>query len=109
MAATFKLDAAYLKQVGLDTLPAAEANVLLTYVYETLEMRVGTALAHEMTNRQLDEFQTLVGSGDDAGALKWLETNFPDYRDVVGEELERLTGELASAASLMLTLVGSDG
>lgn len=33
------------------------------------------------------------------GALTWLETNFPDYKQVVAEELEKLKGEIKADSS----------
>jgi len=36
-------------------------------------------------------------------ALKWLETNFPNYKDVVAEELEKLKGEVTQAAPQILS------
>lgn len=35
-------------------------------------------------------------------ALKWLETNFPDYKKVVAEELEKLKQEIAQSAPQIL-------
>lgn len=35
-------------------------------------------------------------------ALKWLETNFPDYKKVVAEELEKLKEEIKQAAPQIL-------
>lgn len=35
-------------------------------------------------------------------ALKWLETNFPDYKQVVAEELEKLKEEIKQAAPQIL-------
>ncbi len=35
-------------------------------------------------------------------ALKWLETNFPDYKNVVAEELEKLKNEIKTAAPQIL-------
>ena len=35
---------------------------------------------------------------DEAGALKWLESNFPDYKKVVADELEKLKDEIKQAA-----------
>jgi hypothetical protein len=33
-----------------------------------------------------------------AGALKWLETNFPDYKQVVAAELDKLKAEIKATA-----------
>ena len=90
----FKLDNNLLVELGLGELPAEEKNKMLAHIYETLEMRVGMKLAEQMSNEQLDEFESYINKNDEAGALKWLETNFPDYKQVVAEELEKLKSEI---------------
>ncbi|HSX27454.1 MAG TPA: DUF5663 domain-containing protein [Patescibacteria group bacterium] len=94
----FKLDENLLIELGLGPLPAQEKNKMLAHIYETLEMRVGMKLAEQMTNDQLDEFEAFIDQKDEAGALKWLETNFPNYKEVVGDELEKLKAEIKAAA-----------
>lgn len=94
----FKLDDNLLRELGLGALPPVEKNRMLAHIYETLEMRVGMRLAEQMTNEQLDEFERFIDANDEAGALKWLETNFPNYKDVVAEELEKLKAEIKAAA-----------
>src|SRR5690606_7080984 len=94
----FKLDDNLLQELGLGTLPPEEKNRMLAHIYETLEMRVGMKLAEKMTNEQLDEFEGFIDRNDEAGALKWLESNFPNYKQVVADELEALKGEIKQAA-----------
>lgn len=94
----FKLDDNLLIELGLGALPPAEKNRMLGHIYETLEMRVGMKLAQRMTNGQLDEFEAFIDRNDESGALKWLEANFPNYKQVVAEELEILKGEIRAAA-----------
>jgi hypothetical protein len=94
----FKLDDNLLRELGLGELPAAEKNKMLAHIYETLEMRVGMKLAEQMSNQQLDEFESYIDRNDEAGALKWLETNFPNYKQVVAEELDKLKKEISTAA-----------
>ncbi len=94
----FKLDDNLLKELGLGALPAAEKNKMLAHIYETLEMRVGMTLAQQMTDEQLNEFEAFIDQNDEAGALKWLETNFPNYKQVVADELEKLKAEIKAAA-----------
>ncbi len=98
----FKLDDNLLVELGLGTLPAAEKNKMLKHIYETLEMRVGMKLAEKMTNEQLDEFESFINKNDEAGALKWLETNFPNYKQVVADELTALKAEIKASASQIL-------
>lgn len=97
-----KIDNTLLVEIGLDSLPEAEKNSFLKHVYETLEMRVGIRLADQMTNEQLDEFEQYFEAKDDAGAFKWLETNFPNYKDIVQEEFDKLKAEVAQSAPQIL-------
>ena len=97
-----KIDDNLLQQLGLGNLPADDKRGLLTHIYETLEMRVGMRLADQMTNEQLDEFEMYFEAKDDAGAFKWLETNFPNYKDIVNEEFEKLKAEVGQAAPQIL-------
>jgi hypothetical protein len=94
----FKLDDNLLQELGLGALPPDDKRAMLGHIYETLEMRVGMTLAQQMTNEQLDEFEAFIDSNDEAGALKWLETNFPNYKQVVADELEKLKSEIKSQA-----------
>ena len=93
-----KIDNSLLEEVGLGRLPEAEKNSFLKHIYETLEMRVGIRLADQMTNDQLDEFERYFEAKDDAGAFKWLETNFPNYKDIVQQEFDKLKSEVAQTA-----------
>jgi len=89
-----KLDDNLLQQLGLGDLPEEERRALLEQMYETLQLRVGMTIAQQMTDEQLDEFETYIDANDQPGALKWLETNFPDYKKVVADELEKLKAEI---------------
>jgi len=94
----FKLDNNLLIELGLGSLPPEEKNKMLNHIYETLEMRVGMKLAQKMTNEQLDTFEGFIDKSDDTGALKWLESNFPDYKQVVASELDNLKIEIKGSA-----------
>lgn len=94
----FKLNNALLEELGLGALPTDEKNKMLAHIYETLEMRVGMKLAEQMTGQQVDEFEGFIDRDDQASALKWLETNFPNYKQVVADELEKLKQEIKAAA-----------
>ena len=97
-----KIDATLLQEIGLGALPGPEKDSLLKHIYETLEMRVGMRLADQMTNQQLDEFEQYFEAKDDAGAFRWLETNFPNYKDIVQEEFDKLKAEVGQSAPQIL-------
>lgn len=93
-----KLDNALLDEIGLGALPVDEKSKMLSHIYETLEMRVGVRLAEQMSDQQLDEFESFINANDEAGALHWLETTFPAYKQVVADEFEKLKAEIAQVA-----------
>jgi len=104
----FQLDDNLLQELGLGSLPPAEKNKMLAHIYETLELRVGMRLAEQMTDAQLDEFEGFIDRNDEAGALHWLETNFPDYKKVVAEELEKLKGEIKAQAPAIVEATNAE-
>jgi hypothetical protein len=104
----FQLDDNLLRELGLGDLPAAEKNKMLAHIYETLELRVGMKLAEQMSDAQLDEFESFIDRNDEPGALKWLETNFPDYKQVVADELEKLKAEIKQQAPAIMQATIAD-
>jgi predicted RNA-binding Zn ribbon-like protein len=93
-----KLDENLLKELGLDALPKEEKGNFLKHIYETLEMRVGTRLAERMTEAQMTEFEQFIQNNDEQGAFQWLESNFPNYKEVVAEEFEKLKAEITTVS-----------
>ncbi|HET6863909.1 MAG TPA: DUF5663 domain-containing protein [Candidatus Saccharimonadales bacterium] len=104
----FQLDDNLLRELGLGDMPASEKNKMLAHIYETLELRVGMKLAEQMTDAQLDEFEGFIDRNDEAGALKWLETNFPNYKQVVADELEKLKSEIKQQAPQIMQATMSE-
>jgi Protein of unknown function (DUF5663) len=92
-----------LQEIGLGGLPQPEKSSLLNHIYETLELRVGMRLADQMSNEQLDEFEKYFEAKDDKGAFTWLETNFPNYKDIVQQEFDKLKGEVQQSAPQILS------
>ena len=97
-----KLDDDLLAELGLAALPPDDKKRMLTHIYETLEMRVGMELAKQMSDAQLNEFEQFINRNDEACALKWLETNFPNYKEVVAAEFEKLKVEIKQVAPQIL-------
>lgn len=100
-----KLDNNLLEELGLGSLPEAQKRQMLQHIYDTLELRVGTQLANQMTDKQLEEFEKFIDSGGDANqaqALQWLETNLPNYKDVVQQTFDALKAEVKGMAPQLL-------
>ena len=101
-----KLDDDWLHKIGLGELPASAKNAFLQHSYNTLEMRVGLQLASQMADWQLDAFEAFIDAKDDAGALAWLETNFPEYKQVVADTFAALEQEIEEIADQILAAEG---
>lgn len=100
-----KLDNNLLAELGLGALPEEQKKAMLQHIYETLELRVGTQLANQMTDKQLEEFERFIDSGGDqnqAQALQWLESNLPNYKQVVNDVFEALKVEVKQMAPQIL-------
>jgi hypothetical protein len=96
-----KLDNDLLAELGLGGLPEEQKQAMLQHIYDTLELRVGTRLANQMTDQQLDEFERFIdvnGDANQAQALQWLEANLPHYKDVVNQVFEELKAEIKQMA-----------
>ncbi len=100
-----KLDNDLLQELGLGSLPDDQKQAMLQYIYEILELRVGTNLANQMSDDQLDEFEKFIddkGEANQAQALQWLEANLPNYKQVVNEVFEQLKIEIRQMAPQLL-------
>ena len=100
----YKLDDNFLIEVGLGSLPAHEKPEMIRDIYNKLELKVGMRLAEQMTDAQLDEFEGLIDQKNDTASLQWLERNFPNYKQVVAEELEKLKAEVKASAPQILAV-----
>jgi len=93
-----RLTADRLVRLGYRGLTRSQADELLQEMYNACEEIVGLKLAKRMSNKQLDAFERFFEAHDDEGAFKWLENNFPDYREIVGETFDELDKALREAA-----------
>lgn len=97
-----KLDHNLLAELGLGDLSQESKDSLLAHVYDKLEINVGMAIAAELSDEQLDEFEALIDGSKQDEARDWLQANYPDYKKVVQEELEKLKNELKNNAKTIL-------
>ncbi len=75
-----QFDENFLQEMGLSAMPADKKQDFLNYIQEELEVRIGERISRGLTEAQLEEFDTLIGTEE---AAKWLEKNRPDYREIV--------------------------
>ena len=81
-----------------------ELSMITRDLYERLELQVGTRIAAQLTDQQLDEFETFLETGDNDGALEWLQREVPSYRSIVVDEWASVLDWFVGAAGLMQTV-----
>ena len=69
----------------------AAAEDFAACLQEELEERIGAAISEGMSRKTLDEFELIE---DEEQAQVWLETNRPDYNDIVFKITAEVRGEL---------------
>jgi hypothetical protein len=101
-----QIDDSFMNDLGLANASDEQKQALMTQILQTLEMRVGTRLAEELSDEQIDEFEQLTPAEDDAPDVveqkqaqmtEWLKANHPNHEAVIAEELDTLKGELATS------------
>ena len=75
-----QFDENFIKEMGLSAMPEDKKQDFLNYVQEELEVRIGERISKGLTEEQLQEFDSLIGTEE---AAAWLEKNRPDYREIV--------------------------
>ncbi len=94
-----KFDENFLKEMGLETMPEHQKQDFLNYLQEELEVRIGERISRGLSEPQLNEFDMIT---DQAAATRWLETNRPDYHEIVNRTIEEMKAEIrANRASLI--------
>lgn len=78
--ANFRIGPDFLVKVGLDSLAPALKSAFLSYLYETLELRVGEALSNGLTASQLEEFEAIIERDADV-VINWLLQYAPSFQD----------------------------
>lgn len=94
----------FLEQLGLGALTPEAKESLLDYMREELQLRVGLALAENLSEQQINEFERLMAQGaNQQTAGEWLSQNCPNYQEVVKNETELIRAELAQNRESILS------
>lgn len=88
----FQLNDDFLKELGLDQLPAEQRKPFLDHIYGELERRVGERLSQGMSDAQLQEFSNIIDK--QPGAVDaFLAAHAPTYmEDPIFQRLVQMTG-----------------
>lgn len=94
-----QFDEQFLQDMGLSAMPEDQKQEFLNYIQEELEIRIGKRIARGLTEVQLNEFDLIT---DQDEAIKWLEINRPDYREIVSRTIEEMKNEIRANRSELI-------
>ncbi len=98
----FQFDNNFLISLGLGAMPDDQKESFLEFIKQELEFRVGTRLSDGVPRETLEEFEAFIESEDSTGAMQWLDTHKPEYKQVVMEELDKLKQEIIAGKDKLL-------
>lgn len=81
-------------------LPADAEVELLGHLTENLQERVGLAIFDLLDDSKAEALIALQEHGNEAAIADWVQTNVPDYTEIVEDEYNILVSELADNAQL---------
>ena len=94
-----QFDENFLKEMGLSAMPEDQKQAFLEYIQGELETRIGSRISRGLTEAQLREFDALTEPAD---ITRWLETNRPDYRDIVRRTIDEMKTEIRANRDKLL-------
>lgn len=86
-----KFDEQFLQEMGLTAMPEEQKQQFLAYMQEELEVRIGQRISRGIPEEKLQEFDAI---SDPREAARWLETNRPDYREIVNRTIQEMKSEI---------------
>ena len=86
-----QFDDKFLQEMGLQAMPEEQKKAFLAYAQEELEVRIGERISKGLTEVQLNEFDLITDTDE---AIKLLEKNRPDYREIVNRTIEEMKDEI---------------
>lgn len=90
-----RVDDDFMREVGLDGMPAEEKAAFMQDAEEELEVRIGHEIGSRMTEEQMEEFEVMT---DAVMAAEWLEEHIPDYREITERVFKEFKAEIRAGA-----------
>ena len=87
-------DDQFFTAAGLDSLTAEEKQQLREQLAGLIQERLAVRLTEVLTEEQAEQFSNLMDKDGEAEAFKYLEEVFPQYGELVAQEVERARQEL---------------
>lgn len=92
------LDEIFTNELKLSDLDEEARNVILAQLAESLMMRIGARFVEELNADELSKLQAAIDQ-DSEEAMEVLSDRFPNFQDILQEEIDQITDEYKSLHS----------
>ncbi len=89
-----------IEELGLQDATPEIQNQMVDIFYSTLNMRTAMILSDKLSDEQLEQFNSLTGSNDDAAA-EWVEQNIPEHKEIIETEMKAIIDETKQSVQNM--------
>jgi hypothetical protein len=89
-----QFDEDFFTAIGLADAPEADKQKVAEDLAELIQSRVANRLGDVLTNEQGEHFANLLDEGKDVEAFEYLSEVYPEYGQIVQEEVDRARDEL---------------
>ncbi|MEI6481708.1 MAG: DUF5663 domain-containing protein [Candidatus Saccharibacteria bacterium] len=89
-----------IEELGLQAATPEVQEQMIGLIYSTLNMRTAMKLSDMLSDEQLEQFNSLTESKDDAAA-EWVEKNIPEHQDIIDEEMKAILDETKQSVQNM--------
>jgi hypothetical protein len=83
------------------TLPASDQADFLQQLNNELQERIGLAIFDLLTDAEAEALIAIQEQGNDKAVTDWIQTNVPEYSEIVEDEYDILFGEIADSNALV--------
>lgn len=83
-----------IKLLGIEMLSDEKKTALLDQMADLLQKRLFARLVESLPDIKKQEFLALANSSDEKNKDKFVQENFPDFSDIIAEEIVKLKEEL---------------
>jgi hypothetical protein len=103
-----QFDDEFFASIGLDEASDEKKQALAEQLAELIQNRIALRLGESLSDEQADHFAELIDQDKEELAFDYLEEVFPEYPQVLQEEIDRARGELVADMQSAVSQLNDD-
>jgi hypothetical protein len=96
----FDINSAYLLDLRLGDMTPGDRDRLIAQIKATLQQRIADFIESQLDEQSRVEYEQAVNQNDDAALEQWVMKRYPDFEDLVHDELAQIKGEIKNEGGI---------